>query len=121
MYKAKYLSPMLPSFDIPVTKDFFCNLLKFEVVMESSTYLILGKDNLTIHILRAGKDIGEMEFYLEVNDIDSVWNFIKDKIKGIKHREPFEREYGMREIHIAVPKTNVLLFIGEEVRQQSPY
>ena len=96
MYKAKYLSPMIPSFDIKKTVLFFMDLLDFKIVRDEKTYVILHKDNLTIHILRAGTDIGEMEFYLEVDDIEEVWNKIKDKLTGIKVKEPFDREYGMR-------------------------
>lgn len=39
-YKALYLSPMIPSFNLSETSGFF-------------------KDNLTIHILPAGQDIGQ--------------------------------------------------------------
>ncbi|MEK6782614.1 MAG: hypothetical protein AABY93_12970 [Bacteroidota bacterium] len=35
----------------------------------------------------------------------------------LKFKEPFDRKYGMREIHIEVPKTNKLLFIGQDVRK----
>jgi hypothetical protein len=62
--------------------------LDFKIVRDEETYVILGKDNLTIHILHAG-DIGEMEFYLEVDDLESVWQKIKDKLEGIKVKPPF--------------------------------
>lgn len=115
-YRALYLSPMIPSFDIPETVLFFKDLFQFQIGMESENYVILYKDNLTIHILRAGEDIGQMEFYLEVDNIDQLWTSIKDKVKGMKVREPFDREYGMRELHIAVPKTNTLMFVGQEIK-----
>jgi len=67
--------------------------------------------------LRAGEDIGQMEFYLEVDDVDSLWDAIKDRMEGIKVRPPFDREYGMREMHIGVPQTNALVFIGQEIRE----
>ena len=115
MYKAKYLSPMIPSYNIEKTVSFFKNLLDFEVAKDDKTYVILYKDNLTVHILTAGSDIGEMEFYLEVDDIEKVWNNMKDKLEGIKVREPFDREYGMREIHVIIPETKTLMFIGQEI------
>jgi len=116
MYKALYLSPMVPSFDIKATVSFFTNILEFKPGRDDDTYSIVYKDNLTVHVLRAGKDIGQMEFYLEVEDINTVWSSIKDKLAGIKVREPFDREYGMREIHIGIPHTNTLLFIGQEIK-----
>lgn len=116
MYKAKYLSPMVPSYNIEKTVSFFRDLLDFKVGRDDKTYVILYKDNLTIHLLRAGPDIGEMEFYLEVDDIQQVWNNMKDKLGEMKVREPFDREYGMREIHVIVPETKTLMFIGQEIR-----
>jgi hypothetical protein len=113
MYKAKYLSPMVPSFNIEETVSFFTNLLDFKVRGDEKTYVILYKDDSTVHILKAGSDIGEMEFYFEVNDIEEVWNNIKDKLDGIKFKAPFDREYGMREIHIIIPETKTLMFIGQ--------
>ena len=113
MYKAKYLSPMIPSFNIEETVSFFTNLLDFKVRRDEKTHVILYKDDSTVHILRAGSDISEMEFYFEVNDIEEVWNNIKDKLDGIKFKAPFDQEYGMREIHIIIPETKTLMFIGQ--------
>ena len=39
----------------------------------------------------------------------------KDKVTDIKVREPFDRDYGMREMHIAIPQTNALLFVGQRI------
>ncbi len=114
MYKARYLSPMIPSFDLEKTVSFFIELLDFKVVRDDKTYVILNKDNLTVHIQRAG-DIGEMSFYLVVDNIDQVWRKMKDKVEGIKVKAPFDREYGMREVHIIIPETKTLMFIGQEI------
>lgn len=115
MYKAKYLSPMIPSFNIEKTVSFFIDLLDFKIGRDDKTYFILYKDNLTVHIQRAGSDIGEMSFYLNVDDIEKVWSSMKDKLGDVKVKEPFDREYGMREIHIIIPETKTLMFIGQEI------
>lgn len=107
---------MIPSFHVRETVLFFQNLFGFEIVQDEKTYVILSKNNLSIHVLNAGADIGEMEFYLEVDDIDGLWNSIKNKLEGIKTKEPFDREYGMREFHIIVPQTKTLMFVGQEMR-----
>lgn len=86
MYKAKYVSPMIPSYNLEKTVSFFIDLLGFKVGRDDKTYFILYKDNLTVHILRAGPDIGEMEFYLAVDEIEQVWNKMKDKLGGVKVR-----------------------------------
>jgi len=117
MYKALYLSPMVPSFNIKGTVSFFTEILDFKIARDDSSYSIVYKDNLTVHILRAGKDIGQMEFYLEVDEVDAIWNSIKDKLSDLKVRPPFDRDYGMREVHVGVPFTNTLLFIGQEIKK----
>lgn len=115
MYKAIYMSPMIPSFDLQITGNFFKDILNFEKVFDSGNYTIYEKNNLTVHILPAGENIGQMEFYLEVDNVDTFWDTIKDKILGLRVREPFNQDYGMREVHIEIPKTKTLLFIGQSV------
>lgn len=116
MYKALFLSPMIPSFNMAETARFFKEILRFSAFMDTPEYAIYQKDNLTVHILPAGKDIGQMEFYLEVDDVDGLWISIKDKMNGLSVKAPFDRDYGMREIHIGIPHTNTLLFIGQEIK-----
>ncbi len=33
----------------------------------------------------------------------------------MKVRAPFDREYGMREMHVIIPETKTLLFIGQAI------
>jgi len=115
MYKALYLSPMVPTYNIGETVKFFVDLFNFKIARDDKTYVIIYKDNHLIHILRAGPDIGEMEFYLEVDDIEGLWDKIKDKLSGINVRKPFDREYGMREFHVIVPHTKTLMFVGQSL------
>jgi hypothetical protein len=118
MYKAMYLSPMVPSYNIRATLNFFVEFFGFKPVMDEDNYAIVHKDGHLIHFLNAGTDIGEMEFYLEVDDIDSLWETIKDKLESIKIRAPFDREYGMREFHIIIPHTKTLMFVGQEIKKE---
>jgi hypothetical protein len=117
MYKALFLSPMVPSYNIRETMRFFVDFFDFKVTLDHDTYIIVNKDNHCIHILGAGADIGEMEFYLEVDKIDSLWNTIKEKLEGVKVKPPFDREYGMREFHIIIPHTKTLMFVGQAINQ----
>jgi hypothetical protein len=115
IYKALYLSPMVPSFNIEETKRFFVDLFGFMTLMEGD-YSIVKKDTFLIHILKAGEDIGEMEFYLEVDDIDKLWNSIRESVAGYYVKPPFDRDYGMREFHIVVPHTKTLMFVGMVIK-----
>ncbi len=113
MYKALNLSPMIPSYDVRATRLFFETLFGFTDVRDEGGYVIMQKDTCMIHILNAGEEIGEMEFYLSVDDIDELWDSIKDKLPGVKLKPPFDREYGMREFHIIIPHTKTLMFVGQ--------
>ncbi len=119
MYKAIYLSPMIPSYNVPETRRFFVDLFDFSVLMDGN-YSIVKKDNHLIHILEAGSDIGEMEFYMEVDDIDGLWNSIQYKLADTKVKSPFDREYGMREFHVVIPHTKTLMFVGQVKAGTSP-
>ncbi len=114
-YKALFLSPMIPSTNLTETANFFRDTLDFSIDLDNEVYVVCQKDNLTIHLLRAGQEIGEMELFLEVDNVDTLWSKIKDKLMGLKYKEPFNQEYGMREIHICIPHTNALLFIGQKM------
>jgi hypothetical protein len=112
MYKALFLSPMVPSTDVFATTEFLRQALGFHIRMIDS-YAICEKDGLTIHLQPAGTGVGEMAIYLEVDDIEQVWSQLQPHVEGIRHKEPFDREYGMREIHVDLPFTQALLFIGQ--------
>jgi hypothetical protein len=118
MYKVMYLSPMVPSYNIRETLRFFTDLFSFKIARDENAYVIIYMDSHLIHILNAGADIGEMEFYLEVDDIDSLWDTIKDKLEGLNVKPPFDRDYGMREFHIIVPHTKTLMFVGQAIQHQ---
>jgi hypothetical protein len=93
-------------------------MLDFTLERDDETYVILNKDNLTVHILRAGQDIGEMEFYMVVDDVDKVWNNMKNNLDGIKVKPPFNQEYGMKEVHVIIPETKTLMFIGQAIKDR---
>jgi catechol 2,3-dioxygenase-like lactoylglutathione lyase family enzyme len=107
---------MIPSYDLRVTGQFFTDILDFSVVMETGNYSIFRKNNLTVHVLPAGVDIGQMEFYLEVDNVDELWRGIEDRVRNLRVKQPHDRDYGMRELHIEIPQTNALIFIGQELK-----
>ena len=108
---------MIPSYNVRATADFFRDIFGFMTVRdENGQYIIMYKDDRSIHILRAGEEIGEMEFYLAVDNIDGWWATVANKLEGIKTRSPFDRDYGMREVHIIVPHTKTLVFVGQMIK-----
>ena len=118
LYRALNFSPMIPSYNIAETMAFFTGYLKFSVIRSADDYVILCKDQSTVHLLRAGDDIGEMDCYLEADNVDAIWKDLQSA--GIeKIKAPFNREYGMREIHLVIPQTKTLLFIGQVIKRFS--
>lgn len=113
MVKILHICPMVPSFDTQVSLDFFVNCLGFQVTFQEGDYAICSKDSQSVHFLPAGENIGQMEFYLEIEGIDELWESLRHQVSNLKHKAPFDQPYGMREIHMEVPKTNCLLFIGQ--------
>ena len=114
--KALRVSPMIPSSDLRATKEFLIRAVGFETVMDESGYVILTKDNYDLHICPAEGNPNPMSIYLEVDDLDPAWDRLKSEItKDILVREPFTRDYGMREFHSSIPGTSALLFVGERV------
>lgn len=109
---AKSLSPMVPSYDLGATAEFFRNSLGFSAVLQSDGYAVLVREGASLHLLPAGDDIGQMEMYLEVDDVDVAWAAMQPHTGGLRTRGPFDREYGMREVHVEVPHTKCLLFVG---------
>ncbi|CAN5500228.1 hypothetical protein BH23BAC1_BH23BAC1_25000 [soil metagenome] len=114
MYKTLYLSPMLPSSNITGTVSFFTELLQFKTELLGPTYAIVYKDKFTIHIIKSDGHLNELEFYMQVDNVDEVWDLLKVKENELRIKGPINQEYGMREIHIEVPYTKSIMFIGQE-------
>ncbi|HMS55076.1 MAG TPA: hypothetical protein PKA27_06710 [Fimbriimonadaceae bacterium] len=115
MAKALFLSPMVASTSLDESVTFLEGAFGFKLVFSSETYRICEKDGLTLHLQKAGKDVGECAVYLEVDDLDEAWDRAKSHLDGVRHRSPFEQEYRMREFHVDIPHTNCLFFVGQSI------
>ena len=54
----------------------------------------------------------DMQIYIEVTDVHSLWNHVQTFRGKHQIRDLFEREYGMTEFHIGDPN-GCLVFVGE--------
>lgn len=124
-YKAKMLSPIVPVSDMEESIRFYTGVLGFHIAMQSDDYSILTKDNTSLHLTRAENQAvldatrGHVSFYLEVEDVESLWSHVSRFRDRYKVRDLFDRDYGMREFHIADPN-DCLIFVGEPIRLQEP-
>jgi predicted enzyme related to lactoylglutathione lyase len=111
---------MLAVADMDVTLQFYIRVLGFDVMMKSAGYSIVARDNATIHFMKAADESvmnavrGHTEIYIEVVDIAVIWEQAKGFKKDYQIREPFDREYGMREFHIHDPN-GCLVFVGQRI------
>jgi hypothetical protein len=115
MYKALQVSPMVPTQDLTVTRDFLVNVFGVVIQFESSEYCILRKDQELIHLCPAAGTPNPNSFYLEVKGIENLWESIRHKMEGLNFRKLFTQPYGMKEFHIVLPAAETLMFVGEAI------
>jgi hypothetical protein len=94
-------------------------VLGFSVVRKSPDYAIVGRDGSTIHFMKAEDESvmaavrGHTEIYIEVIDIEALWNHVRTFKGNYPIRDLFDRSYGMTEFHIGDPN-GCLVFVGQE-------
>ncbi|HEY3899893.1 MAG TPA: VOC family protein [Chthoniobacter sp.] len=116
----KSLSPILPVADIGRSVHFYVEVLRFDVKFHFPTYAILTHGNGSIILTRAESSsvmdevMGHLSFYLEVDDIEPLWAHVSQFKERYKTRDPFDRDYGMREFHIIDPD-GCLIFVGAQI------
>jgi catechol 2,3-dioxygenase-like lactoylglutathione lyase family enzyme len=115
---AKRISPMLAVANIEETLSFYERVLGFTPALKSTGYAIVQRDGQTIHFQKADSEEvmncvrGHTEIYIEVSDIQSLWEHVKTFKNEHRIRDLFDRDYGMTEFHISDPN-GCLVFVGE--------
>jgi predicted enzyme related to lactoylglutathione lyase len=118
----KRISPMLAVAYMDQTLDFYTNLLGFAVTMKSPEYSIVERDGATIHFMPAADESvmravrGHTEIYIEVDDIQALWEHVDTHRGSHKVRDLFDQPYGMTEFHIGDPN-DCLVFVGQPTKQ----
>ncbi len=119
----KRISPMLAVADIDQTLDFYTSLLGFAVIMKSPDYAIVERDGASIHFMKAADESvmnavrGYTEIYIEVDDIQPLWEHIDFHRGSHKIRDLFDQPYGITEFHIGDPN-GCLVFVGQPTKQK---
>ena len=117
------LTPMLETEDIKQTVDFYTEMLGFECESlypdaDNPIWTCLRKDDVEImfSVRNAHSTIEKPtmtgSLYLYPEDVDAVWEQLKDKVKICYPIENFE--YGMREFGIS-DNNGYLLQFGAEI------
>lgn len=123
--KLAFLTPMLESNDIPATIGFYTTILGFmqRGVFkngDSITWCELVRDNVSIMFslpnehMNYGKVLLTGSLYINVEDVDSLWDSLKDKCEVVYPVKDFI--YEMREFAIKDNNGYVLNF-GENIKK----
>ncbi len=119
----KRISPMLAVADMDQTLDFYTSQLGFSVTMKSPEYSIVERDGATIHFMKAADESvmaavrGHTGIYIEVDDIQSLWEQVDAQRGSHKIRDLFDQPYGMTEFHMEDPN-ECLVFVGQPTKQK---
>jgi catechol 2,3-dioxygenase-like lactoylglutathione lyase family enzyme len=123
-YIARKISPMLAAADMEQTLAFYHEVLGFKPVMKSPEYSIVERDGQTIHFMKATSEEvmkcvrGHTEIYIEVSNIELLWEHVKTFKDRCRVRDLFERDYGMTEFHIEDPN-GCLVFVGQPTHERN--
>jgi len=116
MVKVKKVIPHIPSVNIQKTVEFMAGIFDTTSEAQSELYSEIYLDGNTIGILAAQGEPNQQSVYLQVDDVDTIWEDKKIELERIQASEPVTQAYGMREIHLILPETKTLLFIGSKVK-----
>src|SRR5690349_1068525 len=116
----QHLRPMLWTEDLAGSVDFYTSALGFTAneVNEGWGWASLSKDNVELMLARPNEHtpyerIGfSGSFYFNTDDVDALWDELKDKARVCYGIENFE--YGMREFAV-YDNNGYLLQFGQEI------
>ena len=109
------ITPHIPSKNMKESISFMVEAFGFESLNHSEFYSELLSGNQILGIIQAQGEPNQQSICLRVKDVDALWSKVKSKLEKANPKAPFNQEYGMREIHVVIPGTNTLLFIGSPI------
>ena len=124
MAQFKSVSPIYGVRDTDKTSKWYRDVLGFDVVYKKvdGSYVVVARDGCPIHLLRqVRRDIlavtaHNIEFYVEVEDVDAVYQQALKCSDGSEISAIEDRAWGMREFQVKDPD-GALLRIGAQIIQ----
>ena len=116
--KIKRISPMFATDDMEQTIAFYRTVLRFTPTLQSPNYCVIERDGQTLHFQNAASEAvmdamrKHGECYIEVSNIEALWEHVKTFKEKYTIRDLFARDYGMTEFHIIDPH-GILVFVGQ--------
>ena len=118
--KINKLTPMIYTADLQGTVDFYVQIFGFTCLANEPGYgwARVQLDNADLMISKPNdhipfdKSTFTGSFYFNTNNVDEIWNTVKDKVKICYPIENFE--YGMREFAV-YDNNDYLLQFGQDI------
>lgn len=112
------VNPKLPMRDIDATRDYYENMLGFQVQGNYGNYLMVKRDNIQIHFfefkaLDPKENYGQV--YIRTDDIDQLYRSLVENKVSIHPNGHLEiKPWGQKEFSLLDPDNNLLTF-GQSV------
>ncbi len=112
--KLQAIVPMLWVSDIPATVSFYSEVLGFKCLSQMDHWAVLEKDEVELMLSLPNaheafeRPLFTGSFYFECDEVDQLWESVKDKAKVVYPIEDFD--YGMREFAIRDNNGYILQF-----------
>ncbi|SHM09691.1 bleomycin resistance protein [Roseibium suaedae] len=103
--------PVLPSLNLDETRAFYQDQLRFNVIYQDETRLIVRRGAMELHFWPTDKRefCESASTYIRGGGIDALYEEFRGT--GVPHLSPFEvRPWNMKEFHILDPHGNLLAF-----------
>ena len=121
--KFQPIVPMIWTRELQETLDFYCNILGFTCreYSEEWGWAFIHKDECEMMIAQPNEHTPferpyfSGTFYIKTDDVDTLWEQIKDKVKIAYDIEDFD--WGMREFAIYDNNSYMIQF-GQELKEQ---
>ena len=115
-----HIHPKLPMRNKTATRDFYVNVLEFEVFGTTTydDYLMVQKDDIQIHFFKF-EDLNPKEnyaqVYIRVDDIETFYKHLQDNKAHIHPNGHLQiKPWGQKEFSMLDPDNNLLTF-GESI------
>lgn len=118
--KFQPIVPMIWTKELQKTIDFYCDILGFTCGTHNDEWgwASVHKDECEIMIAEPNENTPferpyfSGTFYIKTDDVDSLWNDLKDKVKVAYDKEDFD--WGMREFAI-YDNNNYMIQFGQDL------
>lgn len=112
------IHPKLPMREKLLTKEYYLSQLNFALIAEYDDYLIIGKDEIEIHLFNF-KNLDPLEnygqVYIRTSEIENLYTTLIENNVTIHPNGSLQtKPWGQKEFSLLDPDNNLLTF-GEEM------